>query len=87
MSRDAGVVDQDVDRPDLAVHLADGARARVDVGDVALDREDVVAVLLHVGDPVFVLGVAGRIGDDDLVAGVDHLGGDRLAESTHASSD
>ena len=47
VARDAGVVDQDVDRADLALHLGDRARARVDVGDVAGDGEDVVAVALH----------------------------------------
>ena len=34
-----------------------------------------------------MLGVAGRVGDDDAIARVDHLGGDRLAKPAHPAGD
>ena len=73
--------------PTFCVHLGDGAGARVHVGDVAGDGGQLVAGALHARQPLVVGLVAGRVGDDDPVAGIGHLGRDRLAEPAHAAGD
>ena len=60
----AGVVDDDVEPAEVVVRLLDGGEVGVAVGDVELDRQQRVAVLL--GEVVERRGVAG--GGGDLVA-------------------
>jgi hypothetical protein len=77
---DAGVVDEHVDRAELLLDLRHRARAGIEVGHVAGHGGDGVAVGRHLCQPFGVGLVAGRERHRHLVAGVDHLGRDRLAE-------
>src|SRR5207302_1931895 len=81
VARDAGVVDQDVDRAELALDALDAVDARRGVRHVpAIDRD---AGLL-----VEALGgflVAGVIGGDLVAGGVERLG-DRAADAARAAS-
>ncbi len=63
----AGVVDDDVEPAEVVVRLLDRGEVRVAVGDVELDRQQRVAVLL--GEVVQGGGVAG--GGGDLVAALE----------------
>src|SRR6185436_11959962 len=85
VARDAGVVDQDVDHPDLGLDRVHLARAVVVVDHVHRESAEVVAAALHLFQPRSVFRIGGRIGDDHAVARVGHLGRDRFAEAAHAS--
>ncbi len=84
---DAGVVDEDVDGADLACHLRDARLGALIIADVARIGAHRVAPALHLLEPLGGRLVGGRIGDDYVVARVRHLGGDRLAETAHATGD
>ncbi len=87
VARDAGVVDQHVDRADLLRDLRRAGDARVPVGDVARVRAEAVAHLVHVVEPLLRLRVARRMRGDDLVAERGELDADRFAQAAHAAGD
>jgi aerobic C4-dicarboxylate transport protein len=57
------------------------------VGHVAGNGQDLVAARRHLGHPFGVRLVARRVSHRELVARIDHLGGDRLAQAAHAAGD
>src|SRR2546426_10643370 len=87
VARDAGVVDQDVDRAALALDLGALARAVVVIDDIDRIRREAVAAAFHLLEPGPVFGVRRRVGDDDAVSRAGHLRRDGFAKAAHASGD
>jgi hypothetical protein len=79
----AGVVDDDVEAPEVVVGLLDGGEVGVAVGDVEPDRQQRVAVLL--GEIVKRRGVA--CGGRDLVAALQRRDRPLLAEPASCPGD
>src|SRR5258706_6438062 len=86
-ARDAGVVDEDVDRPDHRAHVVEHFRARVEVGDVALGGVHAVTRGAHRADPLVLLLVAWQATRDHGVAGLAQALADRAADAAHAARD
>ena len=87
VARDAGVVDQHVNRPALGLNFCHGGLARLEIRDVNLIRLEFEALFFHVGKPLVALGVARRAGGDDLVAHACEFDTDGLAQASHAAGD
>ena len=87
VARDAGVVDEDVDRAHLRLDRRGLARAVVVVDHVDRKGAEAVAAAFHLLEPGSELGVGRRIRHHNAIAGVGHLGGNRLTQAAHAAGD
>src|SRR6185503_13376169 len=87
VARDAGVVHQDVDRPDDRAHVVEHLGAGVEVGDVAFGGVHAVARGAHAGDPFILLLVARQAARHHRVAGLAEELADRAADAAHAAGD
>src|SRR5207237_10838598 len=82
---DAGVVHQDVDRPDHRAHVVEHLGAGVEIRHVALRRVDAIALGSHAGEPPVLLLVARQAAGDHGMAGLAEPPADRAADAAHAA--
>jgi hypothetical protein len=82
---DARVVDEDVDGTNLSSHLFYAGLARLEVRHIAGVGFEIVALLLHVGQPFGRCLVRRRVCDSDAISCVSHFRADRFAEAAHAA--
>src|SRR6185436_1638635 len=87
VARDAGVVDQDVDRPDHRGDVVEHRRAGLEVGDVALGGVHAESARAHHVEPLVLLLVAGQAARDHRMAGAAEAVADRGADAAHAAGD
>ena len=79
VARNAGVVDEDIHRPDLGPDPGDRLLARIEVGNIDRKRVEIIVSCLHLLHPVIGIRVTRRVRYDDSVAGVVHLRADGFA--------
>src|SRR2546426_4325787 len=85
VARDAGVVHQDVDRPDHRAHVVEHLGAGVEIRDVAFRRVHAIALGSHAAEPFVLLLVARQAAGDHGVAGLAEPPADRAADAAHAA--
>src|SRR5437773_4009478 len=85
VARDAGVVHQDVDRPDHRAHVVEHLGAGVEIRAVAFGRVHAIALRSHAGEPLVLLLVARQAAGDHDVPGLAEPPADRAADAAHAA--
>src|SRR5512134_884438 len=87
VARDAGVVDQDVHRPDHRAHVVEHLGAGLEVRHVALGGVHAMALAPHRLQPLGLALVARQAAGDHRVAGRGEARADRRADAAHAARD
>src|SRR5512134_551367 len=87
VARDAGVVDEDVHRPDHRAHVVEHLGAGLEVRHVALGGVYAKALAPHRFQPLGLALVARQAAGDHRVAGRGQARADRRADAAHAARD